>query len=110
MDYKKAYQDLLTSDRNSLRERIAFSVISPGLPFDPKNASAIADWIEGAFQPRQLSAKVKVKSSRGVKPGTKRGPYKKAKSISVLLRKAGKPTPTKRKYTKKAAYWKKKKK
>ena len=128
MDYKKAYNELATSERANLRERIAIELLRSG-PWDRRIAVDISNWITGGLSIvgdgiSLTSMAHPTQKRRGVKPGTKRGPYKKTKAVFALKKFAGKPKKlswvklkddngqilklkaTKRKYTKKASYWK----
>lgn len=105
--------NLRTSDTTNLRERIAVMVANQG-GWVPSTASAIIDWItDQPYKHKEVALGYtvitpKIKGKRGPKKGIKRGPYKKTNGNSVggKMRDAVK---SKRKYTKKSKFWKKKK-
>ena len=93
MDYERAYKELLTGDRVSLRERIAMRLGDP-TSFNPKLADTVYEWITQG-QAAQIAAndiigKLPVARQKKIKARTK----------EIML--SIKP---KRQYTKKAKYW-----
>lgn len=101
---KSELSRIKSGDIISLRERVAMLVASQG--WFSSTANEMFDWI--TRQKPTAAEPMVVKSKRGPKKGIKRGPYKKTNGNSVggKMRDAVK---SKRKYTKKSKFWKKKK-